>query len=366
MILVGYRVIIKYLIPKKEPVRVPGFQPITIIVDAYETRDFINQKLDNLNSVYYPPQKRKIIFISDIEPAEAESFEKRNPGIRFILDKDKQRAYLEAFRVVDTDVIIFTDAETKLQKYSLRNVVECLNGKVAAVSGYFYLSDEPVKPYHRSKIKYHESIWELNYLEGCVDTSSILNPRLLAVRRSLFRDFDRLVGTALDRDSIPSRGKEGGFQKRDVAGHIPEELAFFLRRQGLRGITDHKACLFEESPKTAKSEVKKIAEKTARDIKVSYRNINLLFNPRYGIFGLLTFPFRRFFIIHFPFIIAFVGLYSLFHFPLLTVIISLVYLVYLYTTNNTYPVVFLMGVAGGWLELLFGKKGGILNPGEAG
>ena len=202
MVLFGYRFIIKFLFRKKEPVRIPGFQPITIIVDSYETKEFIRQKIENLKSIYYPDDKRKIIFISDIDTTAASDYEKENPEIKFIISKYKQKAYLEAFNIVDTDIIIFTDAETKLQKYSLRNVVECLNGRVAAVSGYFYLSDEPVKSYHKSKIKQHESIWELNYLEGCIDSSSILNPRLLAVRSSLFKDFDSIVGAASHKSGI--------------------------------------------------------------------------------------------------------------------------------------------------------------------
>jgi hypothetical protein len=349
MVLFGYSILIKYFFKKKEPVRIPGFQPITIIVDAYETKKFINQKIDNIYSIFYPVEKRTLIFISDIEKKEIEYLQKEYPEIIFILRENKQNAYLEAFRIIDTDIIVFTDAETKLQKYSTRNVIECMNGRIAAVSGYFYLSDEPLKSYHKSKIKYHESIWNLNYLEGCIDTSSILNPRLLAVRRSLIKNFDQIAG-------INQNENTNALSQKNVIRLIPDEFAFFLRKQGLKGITDHKASLFEESPESTKSEFKKLAEKTARDIQVTYKNINFLFNPRYGVFGLFTFPFRRFFIIHFPFILAFIVVFALFHNPLLTSTAISFFMIYLYFSNNTYPVVFLLGVTRGWIEILTSRK----------
>jgi len=351
MVLFGYGLVIRFFLPKKDPLRIIGFQPFTMIVDAFETKRFIKQKIDNINSIDYPIEKKNIIFISDLEEKDVKKFKTEYPEITFVVNDNKQEAYLNAFKIIDTDVIVFTDAETKLQKYSLRNVIECLNGKIAAVSGYFYLSDEPLKSYHKSKIKYHESIWNLNYLEGCIDTSSILNPRLLAVRRSLFKDFDKITGSDINGDL-------GNSAQKYVTRLIPDELPFFLRRQGLKGLTDHKASLFEESPESTKSELQKIAEKTARDIKVSYKNIDFLFNLKYGVFGLLTFPFRRFFIVHFPFLIVLAGIYAIFYFPLITTFAVIFFSIYLYVSKNTYPFVFLLGVTIGWFEYITSKKTG--------
>jgi hypothetical protein len=353
MVLFGYNIVIKYLFKKKEPVRMQGFAPVTVIIDAFETKKFIEQKIDNLCSIHYPLENRKIIIISDTDPESIAALKSENQDIEFILSADKHDAYIEAFKLVDTDIVVFTDAETKLQKYSLRNVIECLNGKIAAVTGYFYLSDEPVKSYHKSKIKHHEALTHLNYLEGCIDSSSIINPRLLAVRRSLFKDFEEVIGATISESTHEvENGNLKQISRKVKQRHIPDEIAFVIRKQGLKAISDNKACLFEESPETAKSEVKKVGEKTARDIVVSYKYIKFLFNPRYGVFGMLTFPFRRFFIIHFPFIITFVVLYALYCFPVLTITSIFIFVCYLFISRNTFPAIFLLGVTRGWLEIL--------------
>ena len=127
----GYGVLI-YLISKvRKPKRTIGFTEeqlpeVTFIVAAYNEEDFIAKKIENTLALDYPKDKLSIVFVTDGSTDSTPTIVRQHADITLFHEsarKGKIHAVNRVMRTVETPVVIFSDANTNLNREAIRNIV---------------------------------------------------------------------------------------------------------------------------------------------------------------------------------------------------------------------------------------------------
>jgi biofilm PGA synthesis N-glycosyltransferase PgaC len=111
----------------------------TLIVAAYNEEAFIEQKIQNTLELIYPDGKLKFIFVTDGSTDGTAAIVANYPQIKHLHSDarmGKMAAVHRAKDAVDTDIIVFTDANTFLNPEAMINICRhYANPKVGAVAG---------------------------------------------------------------------------------------------------------------------------------------------------------------------------------------------------------------------------------------
>ncbi|WP_183559187.1 glycosyltransferase family 2 protein [Mucilaginibacter sp. SP1R1] len=111
----------------------------TLVVAAYNEQDFIKEKIANSLLLNYPAQKLKILFITDGSSDNTPEIIAQYPQIQLLHQPQragKIAAIHRAMEYVDTDAVVFTDANTFLNKDALIKICRhYANNTVGAVAG---------------------------------------------------------------------------------------------------------------------------------------------------------------------------------------------------------------------------------------
>lgn len=123
---------------KKQPD--PNYEPeVTLLVAAYNEKDYVAQKVKNSLSLNYPPEKVHQIWVTDGSDDGTPEMLKQYPGITVLHQPERRgkiAAMNRAVEHVKTPIAIFSDANTDLGTDSIRLIVEMFSDpKVGCVSG---------------------------------------------------------------------------------------------------------------------------------------------------------------------------------------------------------------------------------------
>lgn len=127
----------KSLFTKKHPIA-ESFQPeITLLIAAYNEADIIDEKMKNCLSLNYPALK--ILWVTDGSTDNSNSILKKYPDAEVCfspLRKGKTAALNHGLSHVTTPFVVFTDANTMLNKDAIDHIASCFRDKkVGCVSG---------------------------------------------------------------------------------------------------------------------------------------------------------------------------------------------------------------------------------------
>jgi len=133
-------VTVKQLFKKKKETVLSLFQPpVTLVVPCYNEADIIPDKIKNSLQLDYPSTLLTIIFITDGSTDHTENILKQYPTIEWLHEnkrEGKTAAENRAMKFVKTPFVIFTDANTILNRDALKNIVKHFaNERVGCVSG---------------------------------------------------------------------------------------------------------------------------------------------------------------------------------------------------------------------------------------
>ncbi|MDB5012888.1 MAG: glycosyltransferase [Daejeonella sp.] len=111
----------------------------TLIVAAYNEEKFIEEKIANTLSLNYPHHLLKLIFITDGSSDQTPQLVSKYPQITLLHKPErlgKIVAVHRAMQEVDTEVVVFTDANTFLNKDALVNICRHYSDpKTGAIAG---------------------------------------------------------------------------------------------------------------------------------------------------------------------------------------------------------------------------------------
>ena len=117
----------------------PFYPPITLIIAAYNEEGFIIEKIKNTLSLDYPKEQLKLIFITDGSSDATPSLVSQFTEIRLLHEparNGKMAAMHRAMSFVETPYVIFSDANTYLNKECIKNIVRHYQDKsVGGVAG---------------------------------------------------------------------------------------------------------------------------------------------------------------------------------------------------------------------------------------
>ncbi|MBL7699544.1 MAG: glycosyltransferase family 2 protein [Chitinophagaceae bacterium] len=142
---VGYALILLILTSVKKWIKsttLPDtikYEAVTLVVAAYNEENFIEEKINNCLSLDYPGDKIKFIFVTDGSTDNTTAIIKKFSSI-FNLHNDERRgkvaAVNRAMNMVDTPYVIFSDANTLLNRNSILEMMKHYSDeKVGGVAG---------------------------------------------------------------------------------------------------------------------------------------------------------------------------------------------------------------------------------------
>jgi len=167
------------------------------------------------------------------------------------------------------------------------------------------------------EIGYRNIFERLRIAEANLDSTYLFNP-FCAFRRDLIEPID----------------------SRSVADDA--ELALKIRKKGYKTVYSPNAIAYETSPTSLRGRISQKSRRAQGHIRLIFQNLSVLFNPKYGKFGLVIFPANFFMMILSPWLIlctAILGLLSigaLFGslFMVLCSILVVIVTVLIYTTSK--------------------------------
>lgn len=143
---VGYAIVLFCLIRIKrifkKPVNLfypPNLPSVTVLIAAYNEEDIIEEKIQNTLDLDYPKDKLQVIIITDGSTDDTPVRVNKHEAVRLMhssLRAGKMAAIKRAISSVTGDILVFTDANTFLNKQSIKELVKHYqNPKVGAVAG---------------------------------------------------------------------------------------------------------------------------------------------------------------------------------------------------------------------------------------
>lgn len=269
---------------------------VSLVISTYNEEDMIKTKIENTVDLDYPEDKLEIIFVDSSTDKTREIIRtfKESSHLNIILVEEKNRKGLASalntgYALASGQIVIKTDCDMLLDKYSIREIVKYFSEPdIGAVSGV-------ARVLNQSKIEIgYRSIFErLRVAEANLDSTYLFNP-FSAFRKDLIEPID----------------------KRSVADDA--ELALKIRKKGYKTIYSPTAIAYEVSPTSIKDRLKQKSRRAQGHIRLILQNLRIMFNPKYGEFGLIILPANFFMMILSPWLLlftlflGFVYMYSVF------------------------------------------------------
>ncbi|HSH50816.1 MAG TPA: glycosyltransferase [Bacteroidales bacterium] len=245
----GYPVlllIINYLIKifqsksiKNESTELPE---VTVFIAAYNESNFVDQKVRNTFSLDYPQEKLHQIWVTDgSDDDTVKKLKKYTPDINIYHQaerKGKTGAINRGMQFVETPIVIFSDANSILNKEAIKNIVATLSDpKVGCVAGEKRIETKD----KNSAVNAGEGIyWKYESLiktcESNINSSIGAAGELFAIRTELFTPIKK--DTILDDFTISMQIAEKGyriayapnaFATEDASINIQEEFKRKIR-----------------------------------------------------------------------------------------------------------------------------------------
>jgi cellulose synthase/poly-beta-1,6-N-acetylglucosamine synthase-like glycosyltransferase len=126
---------------KKNYFSQPGsmFPAVTVLIAAYNEEDYIQAKIKNTLALQYPAEKLHVIIVTDGSTDNTPGLVANYPGVRLLHQPERMgkiAAVQRAMPYVDTELVVFTDANTMLNEEAILKIVRhYADDRVGAVAG---------------------------------------------------------------------------------------------------------------------------------------------------------------------------------------------------------------------------------------
>lgn len=169
--------------------------PVTIIITAYNEEPVLEQKIRNTLAIDYPADLLHVIFITDGSTDDSVQLFNRFPFITLLHQperKGKYAAIKRAMQKVQTPVVIFSDANTMLNKECIINIVPHYNDeKVGGVAGEKkIISCKEISAAGLAEKMYWKYESFMKKLDAGLNTVTGAAGELFSIRTGLFKALD--------------------------------------------------------------------------------------------------------------------------------------------------------------------------------
>lgn len=171
---------------------------VSLVIAAYNERDIIVEKMENISCLNYPAKKIKIIWVTDGSDDGSPDLLKSYPGTEVYhqeLREGKSQAINRAMKFVTTPIVIFNDANTMLNEMSVRHIAGFfMDPETACVSGEKrIISERTGNAVCAGEGAYWKYESYIKKLESRVNSAISGAGELLGLRTELFENIDKKV-----------------------------------------------------------------------------------------------------------------------------------------------------------------------------
>jgi len=262
---------------KKMSVKKTNSYPVvSLVIPAHNESEGIIQKLQNSVSLKYPNDKLEIIVVDDGSTDNTcqlvkDFINKSSCQIKvnlFSLPEwsGKATALNYAWARCTGEIVAITDADITLEEDAIQMIVRNFgNPDVGAVTGRLCVGTGNSQTV--ASEKNYRSIFNIIRIgESNIDSTPIFNGLIMAFRRGLLDNLDPSV----------------------IADDT--ELAMLLREKGWRAIFDNDVIAYEHVSESQKIRAKQKLRRGRGIVQSFIRHRKMLFNKKYGKYGLIIFP----------------------------------------------------------------------------
>ena len=213
---------------------------VTLFIPAYNEIECIDQKINNSFQLDYPPDKIRFLWVTDGSDDGSPELLQKYHNVE-VLHQDKRLGKINAMnrgmKYVKTPIVIFSDANTDLNKEAVREIVRLFsNNKVGCVAGEkrIYV-DEKEKAVGAGEGLYwlYESF--IKRIESSLGSALGAVGELFAIRRELYKEVEE--DTILDDFIISMRvAKEGNMIKYAPDAYASERASLSIKEELKRKI----------------------------------------------------------------------------------------------------------------------------------
>ena len=263
--------------------RDPNYLPrVSIVIPTRNEETIIEKRLKNIINMEYPSQRLEVIFVDDSDdrtPDIIRTYKSRHPYVKLLKQKKPgfNNALNQGYSAATGDIVIKSDCDAFPFPDALRKIVaNFADNNIGAVSGVCYFDSQ-------NKLKMEK----------------------------LFRGIQtRMKQTeAYFHSALIFNGGFGAYRKHLIPA-LPEELTaddselvINVVKKGYRAIIDPSVRVIFPSPENFFERRKQLDRRAGGVIRVILKNIRMLFNPRYGKFGLITMPIEFFILVVAPILV---------------------------------------------------------------
>jgi len=243
----------------------------------------IERKIKNTLDIDYPKHKFEIIAVeSDSTDNTASTLSRYASQGELKLIKQPRRlgkssAINRGLKECKGDIVVLTDADARLEREAIRELVKNFaDQSVGAVVGNLTIISGKSIVSKMNHLFYRIFRQRVRTWESRFDSTSFWSGELCAFRKSLLE--------RLDEDII----------------NDDRYILLKIRSKGYRCICDPSSLAYEGSPENVLDQITQKRRTTAGTIQGTLRFKYMLFNPKYGLFGILTLPSHFFRVISLP------------------------------------------------------------------
>src|SRR6056297_1355588 len=198
---------------------------ITLLVTAFNERDFVDEKIRNSKKLKYPSDKLTLLWVTDGSDDGTPEKVAAYPQVK-LMHEDARRGKIHAMnraaQAVDSDIIVFCDANTFLTEDTLINIARHFQDpKIGCVAGEKQIidSNSAAGAGEGAYWKYESTIKKLDYR---FNTTLGAAGELFAVRKNLYEPVES--DTVLDDFIISLRIAAQGYAVAYEPGAIAREF----------------------------------------------------------------------------------------------------------------------------------------------
>lgn len=200
----GYGILLYFLVKIKEmfqPARVLNMSndeapEITLLIAAYNEELVIHEKMKNTLALQYPKGKFKICWVTDGSNDRTNELLAEYPEATVLFNPARQgktAALNRAVPLIDTPIIVFTDANTMLNPEAILEIATCFqNPRVGCVAGEKRVSfEETAGAASSGEGIYWKYESKLKQLDGRLYSAMGAAGELFAIRKTLFEPMSQ-------------------------------------------------------------------------------------------------------------------------------------------------------------------------------
>jgi biofilm PGA synthesis N-glycosyltransferase PgaC len=268
----------------------------SLLIIAHNEEKVIGRKIENSLDLNYPKDKIEIIVVDDGSDDRTRDIvrEYEKFGVKLIEQsprRGKASAINLGLKKANGEVVVVTDANSMFHGDSIRNLVRHFSIPIVGGVGGRY---EPENPEGTDIGFGYLMYWKFERFirerESSIDSIVGMNGNIMAIRKGI---IERIDENLLTEDF---------------------DITVSLRKKGFRVLYEPEAFSWKLAPKSLRDEIIQKKRRVIGTIQTLLRYKSVLFNPKYGWYGILILPSHKLFqmIVPFFFILLLISSFCLY------------------------------------------------------